>query len=73
MLPGITTRMSLRRSRARTGSGEIADEEYGKRHDDGGNPKKEDVSDIVPSYALPFGDVSYNGWRLARRCFEMVA
>ena len=55
------------------GSGEIADKEHGKRHDDGGDPKKEDVSDIMPGYALPFGDISYNGPWLAWRCFEMVA
>src|SRR5262245_40992033 len=49
------------------GSGEIADEEYGKRDDDGGDPKEENVSNVMPGYALPFWDISNNrGW-LARR------
>src|SRR5262249_49529197 len=60
-------------SQPRTGSGEIAHEDNGKRDYDSSDPKKENVSDIMPSHALPFGDVSHNRWGLAWSCFEMVA
>ena len=45
-----------------SGSGEIDDEDHGKRDHDGSNPKEEYVPDVMPSYALPFRDVGDNRW-----------